>query len=910
MDSPGVPMSSLNLGSLLRPKVVALLGASPVSGKVGQVLARNLLEQFQGVVQFVNPKHREIGGRPCWPDVASLPEAPDLAVICTPAPTVPGLVRQLGERGTRAAVVVSAGFGESGLSGEALQQQLLDAAKPYGLRIVGPNCIGMLSPGIGLNASFSHRAAAAGNLAFITQSGALLAAVLDWARPRGIGFSHMVSLGDMADVDFADLLDHLAGDAGTHAVLLYIEGIRDSRRFMSAARAAARVKPVIVVKSGRHEAAARAAATHTGALAGADAVYDAAFRRAGMLRVPDLGALFDAADILSLQTPPAGERLAILTNGGGMGVLATDALVDSGGEPAPLSAQTRRALDAVLPATWSHGNPVDIIGDADGARYRAALDILLGSPEVDAVLALYCPTGVSDPDDAAAAVADMAKSGRRPVLASWVGGEAVMAARNLLSSRNVPSFDTPEAAVRAFMYLATYRRNQQLLMETPPSLPVDFRPDVAAARGIVAAALAEGREWLNEVESKDLLECYRIPTVTTRFGADPAAAAQLAAGFTGPYALKIVSSVITHKSDVGGVALNLPDPDSVRKAATAMRAAVAEKRPDAKLDGFAVQAMVRRPAAVELIAGIVMDRQFGPVVLFGQGGTAVEVVADKALALPPLNLRLANELMRETRVYKLLQGYRGNPSADTAAVALTLVKLAKLAADLAEVAELDINPLLADAEGVLALDARVRVVHSAADPETRLAIRPYPKELERMLSTRDGRELRLRPIVPEDEPALARTFDMLTPEEIRQRFHVPMKAFPHTLAARLTQIDYDREMALVLTLPGIPGQAEIEGVVRLAADPDGDHAEFALLVRGAYARLGLGSQMLSELIAYARRRGIGELFGIVLMDNTAMRDLCRKAGFVESLVPEEPGVVRTSLRLSRREPRALRALSS
>ncbi|HSN17086.1 MAG TPA: GNAT family N-acetyltransferase [Gammaproteobacteria bacterium] len=891
-------MSSRNLGGLLRPATVALVGASPISGKVGHVLARNLLEQFHGVVQFVNPKYREIGGRPCWPDVSSLPEVPDLAVICTPAQTVPGLVRQLGERGTRAAVVVSAGFGESGTTGEVLQRQLLEAAQPFALRIVGPNCIGMLSPGIGLNASFSHLPALPGNLAFITQSGALLAAVLDWSRPRGIGFSHMVSLGDMADVDFADLLDHLAGDAGTHAVLLYIEGIRNSRRFMSAARAAARIKPVIVVKSGRHEAAARAAATHTGALAGADSVYDAAFRRAGMLRVPDLGALFDAADILSLQTPPAGDRLAILTNGGGRGVLATDALADSGGEPALLSAQTREALDAVLPPTWSRGNPVDIIGDADGARYRSALDILLDCPEVDAVLTLYCPTGVSDPDDAASAVADMAKSGRKPLLTSWVGGEAVMDARRRLLACNIPSFDTPEAAVRAFMFLATYRRNQALLMETPPSLPVDFRPDVAAARKILAAALAGGREWLDEIESKALLECYRIPTVTTRFAADADSAAAAAAEFPGPYALKIVSPAITHKSDVGGVALNLPDAESVRKAAAGMRAALAERMPGVPLSGFAVQAMVRRPAAVELIAGIVTDRQFGPVLLFGQGGTAVEVVADKAIALPPLNLRLAGELMRETRVYKLLQGYRGNPAADMDAVALTLVKLSQLAADLAEVAELDINPLLADAAGVLALDARVRVVRGAGDPQARLAIKPYPKELERNLVARDGRKLLLRPIMPEDEPALARTFDMLTPEEIRQRFHVPMKAFPHTLAARLTQIDYDREMALILTQQGIAGRAEIEGVVRLAADPDGSRAEFALLVRRAYARVGLGSQMLAELVAYARSRGIGELFGIVLADNPAMRALCRKAGFIESPVAEEPGVVRVSLRVA------------
>lgn len=895
---PGGPVTTRNLVSLLQPGSVALIGASADPAKVGHALARNLGEQFRGPVYFVNPKYSSIAGRPCWPEVAALPAAPELAVICTPAKTVPGLVREIGARGTRAAIVVSAGFGESAGAGEALQRELLEAARPYGLRLVGPNCIGVLNPGRGLNASFSHAPALPGHTAFVTQSGALLAAVLDWSRPRGIGFSHLISLGDMADVDFADLLDYLAGDGDTHAILLYIEGVQRARKFMSAARAAARIKPVIVVKSGRHEAAARAAATHTGALAGEDAVYDAAFRRAGMLRVPDLAALFDAVDVLTLREPPRGERLAILTNGGGMGVMATDALMECGGRLASLSDGTRRALDAVLPPTWSHGDPVDIIGDADGARYRAALQALLAEPDVDAVLALYCPTGVSDPDEIAASVADMAQAGGRPILTSWVGGEAVAAARRTLSTRGVPSFDTPEQAVRAFMYLADYRRNQDMLMQTPPSLPVEFQPDNAAARRLLERALAEGREWLTEIESKALLEAYGIPMVATRFAADADAAAAAAGAFPGPYALKIVSPDITHKSDVGGVALDLADAQAVRRVALNMWEAVRRRRPEAAISGFSVQAMVERPAAQELIAGIVSDPQFGPVILFGQGGTAVEVIGDKALGLPPLNMQLARALMQETRVYKLLQGYRDHERADLDAVALTLVKLAQLAADLAEVAELDINPLLADAQGVLSLDARVRVVKSSIAADLRLAIKPYPKELETTLQGRDGRRLRLRPIMPEDEPALRRTFELLTPEEIRQRFHVPMKAFPHTLAARLTQIDYDREMALVLTGPEPPGTAEIEAVTRLAADPDDERAEFALLVRRAYARQGFGTQMLWRLIGYARDRGIGELFGLVLADNVAMRGLCRKLGFTETQPAGQVGVVRVSLPLA------------
>lgn len=892
-------MTTRNLGYLLHPGSVALIGASADPTKVGHALAHNLAGQFHGSVLFVNPKYKQIDGRPCWPDVASLPETPDLAVICTPAKTVPDLVRELGARGTRAAIVVSAGFGESGQQGIALQQALLDAARPTNLRIVGPNCIGVLNPAIGLNASFSHGAALPGQIAFVTQSGALLAAVLDWSRPRGIGFSHMISLGDMADVDFADLLDHLAGDSATRAILLYVEGIREARKFMSAARAAARIKPVIVVKSGRHAEAARAAATHTGALAGADAVYDAAFRRAGMLRVPDLAALFDAVDVLTLHTPPTGDRLVILTNGGGMGVMATDALMEGGGELAALSDSTMSALDKVLPPTWSHGNPVDVIGDADGSRYSSALQAVLADRGVDAVLALYCPTGVSDPDEIAAAVAALAlQKGHAPILTSWVGGEAVAAGRRKFSENRVPTFNTPEEGVRAFMYLADYRRNQDMLMQTPPSLPENFAPDTAAARAVIAQALAEKREWLSEIESKTLLEAYAIPAVPTRFAADADAAAAAARTFPGPYALKIVSPEITHKSDVGGVALGLPDADAVRAAALAMNARVQSRRPDAKLTGFSVQAMVERREAQELIAGIVTDRQFGPVILFGQGGTAVELIADKALGLPPLNMHLARELIRETRISKLLQGYRDRKPADLDAVALTLVKLAQLAADLPEVLELDINPLLADAAGVLALDARVKVAANTSPADARLAIKPYPKELEQEIKARGGEILWLRPIVPEDEPALGRTFALLTPEEIRQRFHVPMKAFTHTLAARLTQIDYDREMALVLTDHRKPGEAEINGVVRLSADPDNERAEFALLVRHAYARRGLGLQMLEYLITYARGRGIGELYGLVLADNPAMRGLCRKAGFKEEIVPDEMSVVRVRLPLS------------
>ncbi|MDE2236053.1 MAG: bifunctional acetate--CoA ligase family protein/GNAT family N-acetyltransferase [Gammaproteobacteria bacterium] len=892
-------MSIRNLHSLLKPRSVALVGASDTPGTVGRVLARNLLA-FSGELYFINPKHSMLFGRNCWKDVASLPATPDLAVICTPAATAPDLIRALGERGTHAAIVVSAGFGELGTAGVALQQALLEAAGSSTLRIVGPNCIGMLNPPAALNASFTRDPALPGSLAFLTQSGALLTSVLDWSRSRGIGYSHLISLGDMADVDFGDLLDYLATDTDTQAILMYIEGIRQARKFMSAARAAARVKPVIVVKGGRHAEGARAAATHTGAMAGADRVYDAAIRRAGMLRVPNLGALFGATNILTLAELPRGKRLAILTNGGGMGVLATDALLDRGGQLAELSAQARAQLDACLPRTWSHNNPVDVVGDADGARYAAALEIMLEDPDMDAVLALYCPTGVSEPEEVAGAVIETARRSRKPLLTSWIGGNAVLGARQQLTRARLPNYETPESAVQAFMYLADYRRNQEMLTQTPASLPQAFAPDTGRARTLIAHALAEGREWLTEIESKQLLECYGIATVATRFAADPAEAAQRARELPPPYVLKIVSPQLSHKSEIGGVRLDLADAGAVAEAAEQLRTRLAAQHPDVKLLGYAVQSMVRRPHARELIAGISTDSQFGPVLLFGQGGTAAEVIGDTALALPPLNLHLAGMLMDETRVSRLLAGYRDHPPVDREAVALTLVKLAQLAGELAEVVELDINPLLADPSGVIALDARVRLADSSQPADRRLAIRPYPRELERDFALADGRKLRLRPILPEDEDMIQALFKQLTPMEIYMRFHGNMKILEHTLAARLTQIDYDREMALVLARPGVPGKAGICAVTRLAADPDFERAEFSLLVHHDYTGQGVGTRLLQALIDYARAHGIGELFGIVLRENAVMLNLCRRLGF--RVQPQggqpDPACVTMSLRLN------------
>jgi len=889
-------MSIRNFQYLLRPQSVAVIGASARPGSVGRVLMRNMLAAgFKGPVLPVNPRHAELDGRRCFPDVAALPVTPDLAVIATPPAAVPGIVAALGARGTKAAVVITAGIDKT------LRAAMLAAAGPHLLRIVGPNCLGVAVPRIGLDATFSHAAPLNGDLAFVTQSGAVMTAVIDWTRARGIGLSHLVSLGDMADADFGDLLDYLGGDPQVRAILLYIEAVTNARKFMSAARAAARLKPVVVVKAGRQEAGARAAASHTGALAGLDAVYDAAFRRAGMLRVTELGELFDAAETLALlRFPPrdseVGDRILIVTNGGGLGVMAADAVAACGGRLAEPAPATVARLNAALPPTWSHGNPIDIIGDADAERYRAAMEAALDDPGADAVLVLNCPTAMLTPEQAARAVVGAVADRRGRVLASWAGGEAAAAGRALLIRARIAQYDTPGAAVAAFMQSVQHRRNREALLQTPPAIAAEIKGDLAAARAIVEAALDTGQEWLGEAEAKALLAAYGVPVVATYVADTPGRVAELAAGIKGPVAVKIRSPDITHKTDVGGVALDIATPAAAREAAERMLVAVEAKRPDARLAGFTVQRMESRPRAHELIVGIVADRQFGPVVLVGQGGTAVELADDKALALPPLNLLLAREALSRTRISRLMQPHRGRPGADLDAVALAMIRVAQIAIDLPEVAELDINPLLADAEGVVALDARVRVARPALPGSARLAISPYPAELEEDVADRDGRRFRLRPIRPEDEPALRQGFTKLSAHDVRMRFFAPLRTLDHPMAARLTQIDYDREMAFVLEAPGDGGKAELFGVGRLMADPDNARAEFALVVRSDVAGKGLGSILLDRVLRHARRRGVGEVWGDVLAENAAMLDLCRRLGFAVTPSPEDPATVRATIR--------------
>jgi acetyltransferase len=891
-------MSIRNLQFLFEPKSVAVIGASSRPHSVGATVLDNLLTGgFRGPVYAVNPKYRELHGQPAYPDVSALPQAPDLAVICTPPATVPDIIGALGARGTKAAVVLTAGLSAlRDVEGITLQQRMLDAARGHLLRILGPNCVGLLAPGIGLNASFAHTNIKPGKIAFLSQSGALVTGVLDWAKSRDLGFSRFVSLGDSADIDFGDLLDYLANDGATRAILMYIEDIRDARKFMSAARAAGRSKPVIVIKAGRAAEGARAAASHTGALAGADQVYDAAIRRAGMLRVFNTEDLFSAAETLARSKPLFGERLCILTNGGGPGVMATDALMAEGGKLATLSEATLAQLNAALPPTWSRGNPIDIIGDAPAERYVQAMQAALADPECDALLFIHAPTAIVDSREIAQAVAPLAAQTPRNVLGCWLGGAGLADARHIFSDKGIPTYATPEEAVRAFMQIVQYRRNQQLLMQVPPSTLDDFAPERDAASRLVRTVQDDGRSLLSEPESRQLLAAYGIPVIATRTAFSPDEAAQLAEEIGFPVALKILSPQIQHKSDVGGVALDLENAHSVRAAAAAMQRRLKKMLPDAELTGFTVQAMAHRPQAHELLLGIATDPVFGPVIMFGQGGVEVEVSDDHALELPPLNLALAQSLVARTRVAKLLQGYRNRPPADMQAIGRALVALSQLVIDLPEVAELDINPLLADAHGVLALDARVRLARPApGSGADRLAIRPYPKELEQWVEWH-GEPLLLRPIRPEDGEEHLRFFNALDPEDVRLRIFSRMRELQPAQLARLTQIDYDREMAFIASRKTGDGSFETLGVARAIADPDRNKAEFAIIVRSDVKGRGLGKLLMQKLIAYCRSRGIGEIVGEALHSNRALLGMVRRLGFsTQPMVGEDVDVLRLPL---------------
>ncbi|GAB2874261.1 bifunctional acetate--CoA ligase family protein/GNAT family N-acetyltransferase [Pseudoduganella ginsengisoli] len=887
-------MTIRNLHYFFSPKSVAVIGATDRAASVGATVMRNVLQGgYEGELYPVNPHHDEVAGVPCYRNLDRLPQAPELAVICTPPATVPALVAQLGALGTRAVIVMTAGLdAPAKQGGTTLRQAMLDAAKPHVLRILGPNCVGLLSPRARLNASFAPAQALPGRIAFVSQSGAMVTAMLDWAGARGIGFSSFVSLGDCTDVDVGDMLDYLAGDPETQAVMLYLEGVGDAAKFMTAARAAARCKPVVVLKAGSAPEGARAAATHTGALAGADLVCDAAIRRAGMLRVHTAEALFEAAETLARTRPLRGERLGIITNGGGLGVLAADALAAGGGKLAVPGPDLLARLSAGLPATWSHANPVDIIGDAPAERYAHALQAMLDSDDTDAVLMLHAPTAIVPSVEIARLVAPMARSAGKPVLFCWMGGVSVAAARGVCGGAGLPVFDTPETAVDAFLQQVGYARNQRLLMEAPPAMH-GSEVDAATARALVRRLLAEGTEVVPEAEAKAILAAYGIPAVETRIAhnVDEALAAAQAIGY--PVAVKLRSPDVTHKSDVGGVVLDVAGPQALRVALDAIASRLARQLPHARLDGYTVQAMVQRPAARELFAGIATDPVFGPVVLFGHGGIAVEAIGDRAVALPPLNRVLAGDLVSRTQVAKLLGQVRQWPPADLDALCDALVRVGQLAADIPEIAEMDINPLLADADGVLALDARIRLDAARGG---KLAITPYPRYLARRHQWQ-GETIEIRPIRPEDGAAHLAFFRALTAEDVHYRMFTSVASLSPSQLARFTQIDYAREMALVAVAER-GGVAQTLGVARVVADPDHMEGEFAVIVRSDLKGQGLGRLLMERLIDYARASGLQVLTGMTLPDNERLLALARALGFKAS--PVQDGAVQLRLQLQAR----------
>ncbi len=867
-------MSIRNLDFLFDPASVAVIGASARPASVGATVWRNLLTAgYAGPLYAVNPRHREIAGRKAYPNLAALPAPPDLAIVCTPAATVPGLIAELGALGTRAAIVVTAG-----LSGEQ-KQAMLDAARPHLLRVLGPNCIGLLTPALKLNASFAHTDALAGEMAFISQSGALVTAMLDWARARGIGFSQFVSLGEGADVDFGDMLDYLASDPRTRSILLYVESITAAPKFMSAARAAARNKPVIIVKAGRSASGMRAAQSHTGALAGSDIVFDAAIRRAGMLRVDTLQELVLAAETLARFAGNRDDCLTILTNGGGAGVMAADAAAISGVALADLSDATRSQLDAELPANWSRANPIDIIGDAPVARYVSTLRTLKEDASAGAILFMHAPTAIVPSAEIAHECVPLIREMPHRVLGCWLGAAAVADARAEFHAAGVPCYDTPEEAVRAFGMLTTYRANQAALLETPGVVQAGRVPDVDRARGVIDAVLAEGRDMLSEAEAKSVLDAYNIGVVRTlAVGLDAALAVGAGDAIGYPVALKIISPNLSHKSDAGGVMLDLPDAESLRHATQTMLERVRERRPEADLQGFTVQAMARPAHARELIIGASIDSVFGPVLLFGAGGTAVEVTADRAVALPPLNGPLARDLISRTRISRLLAAYRNLPAVDMDAVTDVLLAVSQMLADLPEIAELDINPLVAHPAGAIALDARIRVSAAAPGGAKHFAIRPYPAELTETIDWR-GRRVTLRPIRPEDEAQHLAFLERLDPEDIRMRIFYSRRSIEHSELARLTQIDYAREMAFVAEAADAEGKPETLGTVRLIADPDNIEAEFGIILRSDLKGMGLGRVLMDRLIRYARERGTQRLVASVLRENARMLELAKATGF-------------------------------
>jgi acetyltransferase len=887
-------MRKHHLHKVFEPGSVAVVGASERDSSVGGQVLRNLLNSgFKGEIYPVNPKYETVLGLQAWPSIRDIDHPVELVVIATRPESIPALMQQCGEKGVGAAVVISAGFGEVGERGLALQNEIVDIARSRDIPLIGPNCLGVIRPSVGLNAAFGKSAVGTGQVALVAQSGAFCSGLLDWGASRGFGFSAVASLGATADVGFGEVLDYLALDPQTRSILLYIEGISDARSFMSGLRVAARLKPVIVVKSGRSESGSRAAVSHTGALIGCDDVFDAALRRAGAVRVATVAQLFSAAQTLASGVRVLGSRLAILTNGGGPGVMAADRASDLQVPLANLSKQTVEALSKALPQHWSKSDPVDILGDADSERYRAATEIILADENVDGLLVLLTPQAMTDPAACAEGVISAAGNSRKPVLACWMGESLVREGRQRFTAAGIPQFNSPEGAVDAFGYLAEYRRNQNALLQAPPPLSLEQRPDVEGARMIIEQAMSERRNILGTSEAKAVLRAFRIP-VSTSISVKSAAEALVAAENLGlPVAMKINSPDIPHKTDVGGVRLNVRDPHSVRRVYSEIMDEVTSQYPDARIAGVSVEPMLEKPHAREIMIGIARDPIFGPVISFGTGGTAVDIFADSQVALPPLNEYLSRELINGTRAARLLRKFRNLPEANIEALVDVLKRVSAMACELPELQELDINPLLVDEEGVTAVDARIIVEPPRVSTAHygHMAIHPYPHQLESVWHLSGGEDISVRPIRPEDARTEQDFVEGLSAESRYFRFMNRMEKLSPEMLARFTQIDYDREMAMVAVIREHTSEARIVGVARYVANPDSISCEFALTVADDWQKRGVGGHLMQRLMNIARDRGLEVMEGEVLAQNAKMLRLCRKLGFRVMHDIDDPEVV-------------------
>lgn len=874
-------MSSHYLAPLFEPRSVALVGASERLEKVGGRVLENLIGAgYRGKLYAVNPKYRSVRGITCVPSMSDLPEAVDLAVIATPARTVPDVIARCGERGIRNTIVITAGFSEAGPEGQALERELLASAHAHHVRVLGPNCLGIMRPPLGLNATFARGNAFPGSLALVSQSGAVCTAMLDWATPNGIGFSSVISLGASSDIDFGEVIDYLASDDKTEHILLYIEGVKDGRRLVSSLRAAARIKPIIVQKVGRHPAGSRAAVSHTGAIVGRDDVFDAVVRRTGIVRVNTITQLISAAQALASHVHPSGDRLAVITNGGGPGVMAADRAAELDLPLATLSPETERKLSQALPEHWSHGNPIDLIGDAGPDRYRAAVKACLEDPGVDGIVTMLTPQAMTDPDSAAQAVIEAAAGAHKPVIACWMGESSVVQARVKLRQSGLPVFRGPEVAVETFAYLAQFYRNQRALLEAPGPLIELEAPDLPRARALVRSALADGRKVLTPTESKHFLAAFGIPNAESFVATTESEAAAIAERLGYPVAMKIESPDITHKSDVGGVRLGLSNAQAVSDAFIAMLAGIRQRVPNARIKGVSLERMLLSAHSRELMVGVARDPVFGPAITFGAGGIAVEVLRDRAVALPPLNGQLVGDMIHGTRVGRMLGQFRNLPPVDHQALERVLLRVSEMACEIPELEELDINPLVADEKGAIALDARVvlREVPEQRERYAHLAIHPYPTELVVLKKLPDGTEVVMRPIRPEDAEAEIEFVEGLSPQSRRMRFQSALRTLTPTMLARFTQIDYDREMALVAMVDDGGREKEV-GVARYIRLPDGVSCEYAIVVADEWQGRGLGYALMERLIEVAGERGVKRMMGYVLAKNSGMLKMCEELGF-------------------------------